>query len=82
MSIGTQDAVDVSYLSDTIVALSFFETEGRLRRAITVVKKKHSAHSMAIHELTLADGRIDVGEPMLTRHPNLFIASGAADKRR
>jgi circadian clock protein KaiC len=73
MSIGTQDAVDVSYLSDTIIALTFFELEGELRRALAVVKKKHSPHARAIHELSLAPGKISVGEQPLA-YPGLFLA--------
>jgi len=80
MSIGVQDAVDVSYLSDTILALTFFEFEGELRRAIAVVKKKHGPHSSAIHELTLSSQQIQIGS-QLRQFENLMIPSHAFSPR-
>jgi circadian clock protein KaiC len=73
MSIGSQETVDVSYLSDTIVAVSFFEAEARLRRAIAVVKKKHGPHSAMIHELTMEGGRVQVGAQALSPFRNLMV---------
>ncbi len=35
-----QTPVDISYLSDAVVMLRYFEAEGRVRRAISVVKKQ------------------------------------------
>lgn len=73
MSIGKQELVDVSYLSDTILALSFFETNARLRRAIAVAKKKHGDHSHEIHELFLVPGRVEVGNDPLSGQANLMV---------
>jgi circadian clock protein KaiC len=75
MSIGTQNAVDVSYLSDSILALTFFEAEGRLRRAVAVVKKKHGAHLHTIHELFLDTGNIRVGAQPLAQFQNLMVGA-------
>jgi circadian clock protein KaiC len=66
MSIGTQDAVDVSYLSDTIIALTYFEREASLRRALAVVKKKFGVSSTDIHEIVLTRGALSV-EPVPLR---------------
>ncbi len=78
MSIGPQQSVDVSYLSDTVVVLSFFEAEAQLRRAIAVVKKKHSEHARTIHELSL-DTRIHVSEePLLQYHQVMVGLQGAS----
>ncbi|MBA3456841.1 MAG: hypothetical protein H0T42_27375 [Deltaproteobacteria bacterium] len=79
MSIGTQDAVDVSYLSDTIVALTFFEAAGELRRAVTVVKKKHGPHVRTIHEITIEDQRISVGAEALSMFPNIMVTGRGTD---
>ncbi len=73
MSIGSQEAVDVSYLSDTIIALNFFEAEAHLRRAVAVVKKKHSPHSSSIHELIFAEGHVAVGDVPLTHLGHLMV---------
>jgi circadian clock protein KaiC len=78
MSIGTQEAVDVSYLSDTIIALRFFETAGELRRAIAVVKKKHGGHLTSIHELILRPGSIAVERPVLSEFAHLMMARSSA----
>jgi circadian clock protein KaiC len=73
MSIGTQDAVDVSYLSDTIIVLTFFETAGTLRRALTVVKKKFGVHALTIHELRMDEGRVEVGHETLNQFRNIMV---------
>ena len=68
--------VDLSYLSDSTVLLRFFESNGRLRRAITVVKSRTSDHALTIHELKLGAGGIIIGdalegfEGILTGVPN------------
>lgn len=57
-------AVDVSYLADTVLLLRYFEDEGRLRKAISVVKKRSSAHEDTIREFRLTGEGIGVGEPL------------------
>jgi circadian clock protein KaiC len=57
--------VDVTYLADTVVLLRYFEALGRVRRAISVIKKRTSAHEDTIREYRI-DGRgITVGEPVM-----------------
>jgi circadian clock protein KaiC len=79
MSIGSQESVDVSYLSDTILALRFFEVAGELRRAAVVVKKKQGEHLATIHELSLANHRIQLSPEPLREPSNLFVSSGRGD---
>jgi len=57
--------VDLSYLSDSTILLRFFEADGGLRRAITVVKSRTENHAMTIHEMRLHVGGIDIGAPLL-----------------
>lgn len=73
MSIGSQPGVDISYLSDTIVVLNYFETEGKLRRCCTAVKKRHGEHDASIRELFLDRGTIRLGEP-LRQYRNILLA--------
>lgn len=73
MSIGQQHAVDVSYLSDAIMALTFFEARGEIRRALAVVKKKHGPHLTTVHELRLEDGKIEVGVEPLSPFQNVMV---------
>lgn len=72
MSIGSQESVDVSYLSDTILALRFFERDGELHRAIVVVKKKRGEHESTIHPLHLAPGEVTIGAEPIRDVTNLF----------
>jgi circadian clock protein KaiC len=55
--------LDLSYLSDGILAFRFFETKGAILSAITVVKSRTSNHERSIHELRLSEGQgLQVGE--------------------
>jgi circadian clock protein KaiC len=56
--------VDLSYLADTTVLLRFFESSGRLRRAITVIKSRTANHALTIHELQLGPDGVRVGDPL------------------
>ncbi|GLS69223.1 circadian clock protein KaiC [Methylobacterium tardum] len=57
-------SVDLTYLSDTILLFRAFEAEGRLRRAISVVKKRTGSHEDTIRELRIDSQGIRVGEPL------------------
>ena len=56
--------VDLSYLADAIVLIRFFEAEGEVRKAISVVKKRTGIHENSIRELKLGPDRIQVGAPL------------------
>jgi circadian clock protein KaiC len=56
--------VDMSYLSDNVLVLRFFEAAGRLRKAVSVVKKRSGPHKDTIHELSFSSGGITIGEPL------------------
>lgn len=56
--------VDVSYLADTVVLLRFFEAAGKVRKAISVVKKRSGWHEDTVRELKVGPGRISVGDPL------------------
>ena len=55
--------VDVSYLADSVLLLRYFETAGKVRQAISIVKRRSGSHERSIRELTLS-GTIRVGEPL------------------
>jgi circadian clock protein KaiC len=59
-----QAAVDASYLADSVVMLRYFEHNGRVRKAISVVKKRTGPHEQTIRELQILPGRVRVGEPL------------------
>jgi circadian clock protein KaiC len=56
--------VDVTYLADTVILLRYFEALGRVRRAISVVKKRTSAHEDTIREYVISSDGIQLGEPL------------------
>ena len=59
-----QTPLDISYLSDAVLMLRYFEAEGRVRRAISVVKKRSGAHEDAIREFRLTAEGVKVGPPL------------------
>lgn len=52
--------VDVSFLGDTVLLLRITEHDGRLRRNITVVKKRHGPHDLDVHELFIKSSGVTV----------------------
>jgi len=57
--------VDLSYLSDTVVNLRYFEAYGEVKQAIAVVKKRSGGHEKSIREFKLMSGKgIVIGEPL------------------
>jgi KaiC/GvpD/RAD55 family RecA-like ATPase len=59
-----QSPVDASYLADTVVLLRYFELDGDVKQAISVVKKRGSAHERTIRSLTMRAEGIHIGEPL------------------
>jgi circadian clock protein KaiC len=59
-----QTPLDVSYLSDAVLMLRYFEAGGRVRRAISVVKKRSGPHEDAIREFRLTGEGVRVGPPL------------------
>jgi circadian clock protein KaiC len=49
--------VDLSYLSDTVVSLRYFEAYGEVKQGIAVVKKRSGGHEKTIREFKLAPGK-------------------------
>ena len=56
--------VDVTYLADTVILLRYFEAMGRVRRAISVIKKRTSAHEDTIREYRIGKDGITLGPPL------------------
>jgi circadian clock protein KaiC len=56
--------VDVTCLADTVILLRYFEAAGRVRRAISVIKKRTSAHEDTIREYRIGQSGIRLGEPL------------------
>ena len=56
--------VDVTYLSDTILLLRFFESQGRVLRAISAVKKRTGKHEDTIREFTIGTDGVVIGKAL------------------
>jgi circadian clock protein KaiC len=57
--------VDLSYLSDTVIYLRYFEAMGEVRQSVAVIKKRSGHHEKTIRELKLVSGKgIRVGRPL------------------
>ncbi|HWT00761.1 MAG TPA: ATPase domain-containing protein [Pyrinomonadaceae bacterium] len=56
--------VDVSYLADTVLMVRYFEAQGAIRRALSVVKKRTGNHERTIRELEISPEGIHVGAPL------------------
>jgi circadian clock protein KaiC len=56
--------VDVTYLADTVILLRYFEAAGRVRRAISVIKKRTGMHEDTIREYRIDQRGFTVGQPL------------------
>ena len=56
--------VDVTYLADTVILLRYFEATGRVRRAISIVKKRTGRHEDTIREFRIGKEGITLGAPL------------------
>lgn len=63
-----QSPVDVTYLADTVILLRYFEAMGRIRRALSVIKKRSGFHETTIREFEVSHKGLKVGEPLSDFH--------------
>ncbi len=57
--------VDLTYLADTVILLRYFEATGRVRRAISVVKKRTGPHEDTIREYRIGSRGVVLGPPLV-----------------
>lgn len=63
--VGPMDTpLDMSYLSDAVIMLRYFEFDGSVRRALSVVKKRSGSHEHTIREFALGPHGVSVGPPL------------------
>jgi circadian clock protein KaiC len=63
--VGPMDTpLDISYLSDAVLMLRYFEYDGMVRRALSVVKKRSGHHEHTIREFRLGSEGIKLGPPL------------------
>jgi circadian clock protein KaiC len=59
-----RQTIDVTYLADTVIMLRYFEALGRVRRAISAIKKRTGAHEDTIREFQITDRGFAIGPPL------------------
>ncbi len=79
-----ESPVDVTYLADTVILMRFFEAQGRVRRAISVVKKRTGEHEDTIREFVISNKGLSVGPVLKHFHGVLrgvptFVGAGGSD---
>ena len=57
--------MDVSYMADNVLILRYFEAQGAVQKAISVFKKRGSAHETTLRQFDITPSGITVG-PVLT----------------
>jgi circadian clock protein KaiC len=63
-----QAPVDVSYLADTVILTRFFEVNGMVKKALSVVKNRTAGHEDTIRELKIGQSGLQVGAPLTDFH--------------
>lgn len=56
--------IDLTYLSDTVVLLRYFEAFSKVKRAISVIKKRGGGHEDTIREYMIRPSGLVVGPPL------------------
>lgn len=56
--------VDLSYLTDTVISQRYFEADGIMRYALSVMKKRYGDHERMLREYKFGQGGVIIGEPL------------------
>jgi circadian clock protein KaiC len=60
-----QTPVDLTYLADTVILLRYFEQRGKVRKAVSVIKKRLGGHENSLRELKVNHAGVRVGAPLV-----------------
>jgi circadian clock protein KaiC len=55
---------ELTYLADLVIYLRYFEAGGNVRKAISVIKNRLSAHETSIREFEITDKGLEIGPPL------------------
>jgi circadian clock protein KaiC len=69
----TPSPFDISYISDSVINLAFFEHRGEIHKSLLVLKLRSGSHESTIHELTMDSRGLHIG-PVLHQYEG--IATG------
>ncbi len=71
-------SLDVTYLADVAVLMRYFEGDGQIRRAMSVVKRRVGPHDDTIREVRIAPPGVAIGQPLKDLHG---VLTGLPDVR-
>lgn len=63
-----QTSVDVSYLADCVILLRYFEHEGKIHKAISIMKKRSGPHETWIRSYGMNTNGLHIGEVLERYH--------------
>jgi circadian clock protein KaiC len=78
----------ISYIADAVLLLRFFETAGRVRKAISVLKNRGGEHERTIREFRIDHSGVRIGAPLtafrglLTGNPTYTGEAGSLLQER
>jgi len=58
--------LNISYIADAVIMLRFFEADGRIRKAISIIKNRGGKHEDAIREFRVDAQGVRVGSPLVS----------------
>jgi circadian clock protein KaiC len=61
---GVEGELDVSYLADSVLLYRYFESQGEVKQAISVFKKRNGPHERLLRELKITAKGMEIGEPL------------------
>lgn len=64
LNAGDTTSFELTYLADLVIYLRYFEAGGAVRKAISVIKNRLSAHETSIREFEISDSGLVIGEPL------------------
>lgn len=76
-----QSPVDLTYLSDAVLLLRFFEAHGAIRHAISVIKKRTGSHERSIREYKIGAEGVRIG-PALSHFRGILTGVPSFDGPR
>lgn len=61
-------SIDATYLADNVLLLRYFESQGEVQQALSVFKKRGSAHERTIRRMTITSNGVHIGPVLKQFH--------------
>jgi len=61
LGMAMQTPVDLSYLADCVILLRYFESKGRIRKAVSIIKKRSGTHETSIRDFAMGAEGLKIG---------------------